>query len=146
MVLVLGKFAWGPLLDGLQKREQFIRDSLRDAKRDRDEAAERLEELTAKLNAARAEASEIVDEGRRDAEVVRQKIEEDSRKAAQEMVDRARQEIDLAKQEAIRELYRSSASLATDIAARIVGRELTAKDHERLLQESIDKLGEIDTH
>ena len=39
VVLFLGKFAWGPLLKGLQSREEFIRSSLETAKRDR-EAAE----------------------------------------------------------------------------------------------------------
>ncbi|MEE8277525.1 MAG: F0F1 ATP synthase subunit B [Thermoanaerobaculia bacterium] len=143
---VLGRYAWGPLLEGLQKREQFIRDSLEAAKRDRDEAEIRLKEYTEKLTAARAEATGIVDEGRRDAEVVKRRIEEEARQAADEMVARAKREIDLAKQTAIVELYATSASLATDIASRIVRRELRVEDHERLLRESIDALRKIDAN
>ena len=143
---VLGRYAWGPLLEGLQKREQFIRDSLEAAKRDRDEAEIRLKEYTEKLTAARAEATGIVDEGRRDAEVVKRRIEEEARQAADEMVARAKREIDLAKQTAIVELYTTSASLATDIASRIVRRELRVEDHERLLRESIDALRKIDAN
>ncbi|MEE8137708.1 MAG: F0F1 ATP synthase subunit B [Thermoanaerobaculia bacterium] len=143
---VLGRYAWGPLLEGLQKREQFIRDSLEAAKRDRDEAEIRLKGYTEKLTAARAEATGIVDEGRRDAGVVKRRIEEEARQAADEMVARAKREIDLAKQTAIVELYATSASLATDIASRIVRRELRVEDHERLLRESIDALRKIDAN
>ncbi len=143
---VLGRYAWGPMLEALQKREQFIRDSLEEAKRDRDEAEGRLKEYSEKLSTARAEATEIVEEGRRDAEVVKNKIEEQARQASEEMVARAKREIDLAKQTAVKELYTTSASLATDIASRIVRRELTAKDHERLLRESIEELGKIDAN
>ena len=75
-LFILGKYAWGPLLEGLQQREQFIHDSLAEAKRDRDEAEERLKEYAAKLDQARAEATGIVEEGRRDAEVVKARIEE----------------------------------------------------------------------
>lgn len=143
---VLGKYAWGPMIDALQKREQFIRESLEQAKHDRDDAEARLKEYNEKLTVARAEATEIVGEGRRDAEVVKQRIEEEARQAAEDMVARAKREIDLAKQTAIKELYTNSARLATDIASRIVRRELTVEDHERLLQESLDELGELDSN
>jgi hypothetical protein len=38
VVFVLGKFAWKPILNGLQAREAFIRESLEEARRDRAEA------------------------------------------------------------------------------------------------------------
>ena len=86
VVLVLGKFAWGPLLDGLQQREQFIRDSLDKAKHDREQAEDRLKEYTEQLQSARAEASQIVDEGRRDAEVVKSRIEAEAQAETGKMV------------------------------------------------------------
>src|SRR6476469_827879 len=68
VVIVLGKFAWGPVLALLQQREEFIHRSLSDAKRDRDEAEARLKEYAAKLQSAHGEASRILDEARREAE------------------------------------------------------------------------------
>jgi hypothetical protein len=44
VVVVLGKFAWGPILSLLKQREDFIHKSLSDAKHDRDEAEARLKE------------------------------------------------------------------------------------------------------
>jgi F-type H+-transporting ATPase subunit b len=138
VLVILGKFAWGPILKNLQARESFIHDALARAKRDRDEAEARLREYEERLATARAEATAIVDEGRRDAEVVKRRIEEAAKVEADKMVDRARREIHLATVTATRELYDLSAKLATDLAARVLGREITAKDHERLISEAID--------
>jgi len=141
VLVVLGKFAWGPILGALQKREDFIRDSLEQAKKDREEAEARLKEYSDKLHAAREEATSIVDEGRRDADAVKRRIEETARKEADAMVERARREIGIATDTAVKELYTLSAKLATDVASRIIRKELSPNDHERLIAESIEELG-----
>ena len=141
-VYLLGKFAWGPLLSTLQERENFIRDSLTQAKSDREEAEARLKEYGDKLDEARHEASAIVEEGRRDADVARAKIEQDAKDEAKRMIERARREIDVAKKTAIRDLYTTSATLATEVAARVIKREVKTADHERLIAEAIEALGE----
>ena len=144
VILVLGKFAWGPLLSGLQQREEFIRRSLKEAKDDREAAEARLKEYEEKLATASSEAAEIVDKGKREGEALRAGIEEKARDEADKMVDRARREIELAKQSAIKDLYATSSELATDIAAKILQRELNPQDHEKLISDSIKELGDLD--
>jgi F-type H+-transporting ATPase subunit b len=138
VLFVLGKFAWGPILNTLQARETFIRESLETAKRDRDEAEARLREYEERLAQARAEATAIVEEGRRDAVVVKQRIEEDAQLEADKRLERAKREIQIATETATKELYLLSARLATDMAGKMIGRELTPQDHERLIAESLD--------
>jgi F-type H+-transporting ATPase subunit b len=140
VLLVLGKYAWGPLLAGLQAREAYIRESLQTARRDREAAEARLSEYQEKLAAARGEATAIIEEGRRDAEAVKRKIEEQAKQESDKMIERARREIDAATAEATRQLYTLSAHLATELAARIIGRELDPKDHQRLIAEAIDEI------
>ncbi len=142
VVAVLGKFAWGPILKGLQSREDFIHKSLADAKADREAAEARLKEYSDKLTTARAEATAIVEEARRDAEVVKRKLEEDARIEGVKLIERAKREIALAKDTAIKELYTTAATLATSAASQIVRKELNPKDHERLIQDSIKALGD----
>jgi F-type H+-transporting ATPase subunit b len=137
VVLVLGKFAWGPILKALQDRESFIRESLASAKRDRDAAEARLKEYEERLAQARAEASAIVEEGRRDADVLKRKLEESGKIEGDKMIERAKREIQLAKDTATKELFTLAAHLATNMAAKVVGRELTAQDHQRLIAEAI---------
>jgi F-type H+-transporting ATPase subunit b len=142
VVFVLGKFAWGPILKGLQSREDFIHKSLADAKADREAAEARLREYTEKLTTARSEAAEIVEEARRDADAVKRKLAEEAKIEGAALIERAKREIALAKDTAIKELYSTAATLATSAASQIVRKELNPKDHERLIQDAIKSLGE----
>ncbi len=137
LLFILGKFAWGPILSGLKAREDFIHEALEKARRDRDAAEARLKEYEERLNGARAEATAIVEEGRRDAEVLRERIQRDAQGEAEQMLERAKREIKIAKDTAIQELYTRSGDLAIEIAGRVLGRELKAQEHERLITEAI---------
>ena len=142
VVFVLGKFAWPSILDGLREREEFIANSLSEAKRDRVEAEARLKEYTDRLTSARAEATAIVDEARRDAEVVKRRIEEDTHAEAGRILERAKREIGIAKDTALKELYTASAKLSTELASQVLRREINPQDHERLIRDSIAALAE----
>ncbi|MBW8876550.1 MAG: F0F1 ATP synthase subunit B [Acidobacteria bacterium] len=144
VLVVLGKFAWGPILNTLQTRESFIREALEKARHDREAAEARLKEYEQKLAAARGEASAIVDEGRRDADVVKRRIEAAAKEEADKMIERARREIQIATATATKELYTLSAKLATQLAAQVIGRELTPQDHERLISEAISGISGIE--
>ena len=140
VVLVLGKFAWGPILKGLQAREAYILESLEKAKREREQADARLKEYEDKLAQARTEVTALVEEGRRDAEVVKKKILEEARQEAEKERERTKREIQIATDTATKQLYSLAARLATDMAGRIIRKELTPQDHERLIAESIQEL------
>ncbi len=144
VVFVLGKFAWRPLLAGLKAREDFIHDSLAAAKRDREAAEARLAEYEQKLVAARAEATALVEEARRDAEVVRHRIQEETQAEARQTVERARREVALATDAAKKELHTYAGGLAVEIAGKVLGREVRPADHERLIAEAITAIERSD--
>ena len=146
VVFVLGKFAWKPILGGLAARERFIRESLEEARRDRREAEARLAEYVERLNHARSEATAIVEEARRDADAVRRRLEEEAHGEASRIVERAKREITLAQEGAVQQLYEVSARLAAELAGKILAREIRPGDHERLIREAIDRLGEEPRH
>ena len=142
VILVLGKYAWKPILGGLQQREEFIRASLTQAKQDREAAEARLKEYSDKLVSARAEASAIVDEARRDAEVVKRHFQEETQAEANRTIERARREIKIAQETAVKELYVLAAQLTTDVAGKILEREINPADHDRLIRDSIRALAD----
>lgn len=142
VVLVLGKFAWGPLLENLQAREDFIHDALAKAKADRDAAEARLASYEAKLATARAEATAIVEEGRRDAEEVKRRVEASAQEEADKTVARAKREISIAQDTAVKAIYQQSAEIATALASRVIRKELDAAEHERLIAEAIGELSQ----
>ena len=140
VVLVLGKYAWGPLLSGLQARENFIRESLDAARRDREAAETRLKEYEQRLTTARDEAAAIVDEARRDADALRRTLEADGRAEGQRLIERAKREIGIAGDTAVKQVYDLSARLATELAGAILQREIRPEDHERLIREALDRV------
>ena len=140
VIFVLGKFAWTPVLGALKGREEFIRSALEEAKADREKAEATLKEYEDRLHAARAEATAIVEEGRRDADEVRRRIETEAQEEASKMIVRAKKEIELATEGAVQDLYKTSAALATDMAERVLRRELSPQDHERLIAESLAEM------
>lgn len=145
VLIVLRVVAWKPIANVLAEREKFIAESLASAKHDRDEAKMMLERYSAQIQKAKEDATAIVEEGRRDADVLKRKIEEQARSEAAGMIDRAKREIEIARDTAIKELYTLSTRLATDAASRIIRRELqiSPADQERLISESIEQLGSI---
>jgi len=141
LLIVLGKFAWKPILKALQDREKFITDSLATAKKERDDAARMLAEYQAKIDHAREEATAIVEEGKRDAEAVRKRIHGEARGEADAMIARAKREIEIARDDALKALYDQSVMLATTMAGKIVRKQLNAGDHRQLIDESLAEMG-----
>jgi F-type H+-transporting ATPase subunit b len=141
VVIILGKFAWGPVLGLLQERERFIYKSLADAKRDREEAEARLREYAAKIQTARVEAGAIVEEARRDAERIREDLKQRARTEADTMIQNAERQISLQTQRAIQEIRREAVDLSVAIASKIIQRNLTKEDNQRLIDEAIRQVG-----
>jgi F-type H+-transporting ATPase subunit b len=142
VVVILGKFAWGPILALLQQREEFIHRSLADAKRDREEAEARLKEYAAKLQSARAEAAGLVEEARRDAERLREDLKQRARTEAETMIQNAERQIGLQTQRAIQDIRREAVDLSVAIASKLLQKNLTKEDNERLIA---DALRQMDT-
>jgi len=143
LLIVLGRFAWKPILAALQNREKFITESIAGAKRERMESERLMREYTDKVNKAREEATALVEEGRRDAESLRRKIHEDAKREAAEMLVRAQGEIKIAKDTAVATLYQQVVEVSTNLAGRIIRKELTPADHRVLLDESLAELSGI---
>ncbi len=145
VVLVLGKLVWPHVLKALKDRENFIREALESAKHDREEAETRLKEYETQIAGARQEATAIVEEGRRDAEVLRRKMNDDAKKEADAIMVRAKREIGIARDTAVMDLYSVSGKLAADLAGKILHKELDASAHDRLIQESIDQISKLES-
>ena len=143
LLLILRLTAWKPILTGLTQREEFIRKSLDDAKREREQAERLLADYTAKLEQAKDQAAEVVEEGRRDGEETRRRIGAEAKAEAEAIIERAKRDIGLARDEAVRQLHEETIVLATTIAGKMIRRELSAADHQALLDESLSEMGRM---
>ncbi len=140
LLAILYRFAWGPILAGLRKREDAILGA-------RDEAVKvkhEVEALRTKLQAEYAAANDtirgLMDEARKDADALKVTEREAGKKEAGVELDRARREIAAEKDAAMQELRQEAVKLAGLMATKAVRRSLTVEDHARLLTESLDEL------
>jgi F-type H+-transporting ATPase subunit b len=140
MVAVLWKFAWKPILSGLQTRENTIRDAMETAERSRKEALELHDKLDAQLKAGGDKVREMMDDARKDASALKDQMVADAKTEIQQERDRLHREMDTAKDQALKEIYEQSVSLAALLSAKAIRRTLSPEDHRRLLDDTLAEL------
>jgi F-type H+-transporting ATPase subunit b len=139
VLVVLGKYAWGPISQGLQKREDHIAGQIAEAERKNEEARQLLADYEKKLVAAHDEVRGLIEQGRRDAEKVGQQVMDKAREEAAVERQRSAQQIESATLAALKELAEKSAALAVDLAGKIIGEKLKPADHRRLIEKSVSE-------
>jgi F-type H+-transporting ATPase subunit b len=142
LLALLYKYAWGPILSGLQERENKIKRDLEEAEASARQAAETLRQHEQKLAAAQAEAQELIERGRADATKLSAQLRADTQAEIDQIRKRAEADIRSAKQQAINELYAEAANLSTQIAEKILKRQMNPEDHRALIQQSLAELSQ----
>jgi F-type H+-transporting ATPase subunit b len=140
VVVVLGKFAWSPVLGLLQQREEFIHRSLSDAKKDRDEAEARLKEYTAKLQSANAEAARLVEDARKDSAVLREELRQRAKTEADAILKNAERQIEMQTAKALQQIRAEAVDLSVAIASKLLQRNVTKEDNDKLIAEALKQV------
>ena len=140
LVVVLSKFAWGPLLAALQARQERISQSLDDAKRAHDEMERVKRESAELIRQAHVEASAIVSSSRSDAERVREDTKQKARAEAAAIIAAAERQIESEAVRARDEVRREAADLAVAIASKLIRRNISVEDNRVMIDEMIGRL------
>ncbi len=140
LLVLLSKFAWGPIVKMLDEREKSIRDAIEQAKKERLEAERLLAEQKSALNQAQREAADLAQKSKQEVEALRVDLTAKARKEADEMVASARKQIQDEKAKALAELKGQVADLAIDAARRLIQSSLDEKSQRALVEEYIAKL------
>jgi F-type H+-transporting ATPase subunit b len=134
---LLAKFAWRPLLEALDTRQNAIRKSLDDAQQARQEL-ERLNAESAQIIArSRQEADAIITQSRADGDRLREEMRQKARAEADLIVKNAERQIQLETSRAIEQIRHEAVDLSVMIASKIIQRNLTKEDNERLIDEAL---------
>ncbi len=140
LLVVLSRFAWGPIVKMLNERERTIRDAIESAKKERAEAERLLGEQKHSLAQAQREAAELAKKNQQEVERLRQELTERARKEADELVAAARRQVAEEIVKARNELKAQVVDLAIDAAARLVKANLDEKTQRALVEEYIAQL------
>ena len=140
-ILVLRKFAWSPIISGLDKREGKIRQDIADAESARVKAEQMLADHQQKLETVQDEVKEILAEARRDAEQARQNIAETAKAEADATKQRAIVDIERARDQALNELFDAMAGQVATATEYVLGNGLKPDDQDQLIQQALAQIG-----
>jgi F-type H+-transporting ATPase subunit b len=137
---LLGKFAWRPLLDALEQRQESIRRSLDDAAKAKQEL-ERLQAESQRILAeARGEAEGIIARTREDANRLRDEMRQKAQQESANIIKNAQKQIELETARALQQIRHEAVDLSVAIASKLLQRNVSKEDNERLIEDTFKQL------
>lgn len=145
LMLLVAKFAWGPVMDMMEKRRQKISDDLDNAEKSRTEAAQMAQEREEALKNSKADAVEIIATAKTNGETQKNLILADANTAAKDIKQKADLAAEKAKQDALASAQTQVADLSVAIAEKLIQKELTTADQTNLIDSFIKGLDPNET-
>ena len=141
VILILTKFAFPPIIKGVEDRNKYINESLEAAK----QAQEDLKNVKADgekiLEEAKKEQAKILAEAVKSRETIIRDAMDKAKKEADVMIDVARKQIEAEKDDAIRDIRKEVVNLSFDIAEKLLRKNLDQQaEQEAVINQLIDEM------
>lgn len=143
LFLLIKKFLFKPVNNMLEKRAEDVKSTYDAAEKAKNDAEALKQEYEQHLLSAKEEAGEIIKTASRKAQVRGEEIVNEAQTKAGAIMDKATTEIEREKKKAVNEIKDEISSMAIQIASKVVEREINETDHERLIEQFIDSVGEV---
>ena len=137
VLLILKKFAWKPILSALKEREEFIENSLTEARRAKEEMALLKHQNEDLMKDAQVERENIMKEARDMKNQIVADAKEKAKETGDKLIQQAREEIQSEKKAAVSEIKGQVASLSIEIAERILKTELAEDKKQKVLIDNL---------
>lgn len=141
LLLALKKFAWGPVVNMMQERQDKIANDIDDAEKSKLEADKLNKQKELELKQSRTEAQRIIAQAKETAENNAHGILIEAQEHATRIKKQAQEDLRIERERMIDEAKKEVADLSVSIASKILKKELSASTHQDLIQASIEKLG-----
>ena len=141
LIFLLKKFAWKPILDAVNEREQGIKNALESAENARNEMQNLQADNQRILQEARAERDAMLKEAREMKEKMVADAKSEAQEQGQKMIDQAKAAIESEKNAAMADLKAQVATLSLSIAEKLLKEELSNKESQTKLVEKM--LGDV---
>lgn len=142
LFFVASHFLFNPVRKVLQDRSEKIKNDLDAAAIDKEEAKKSREEYELKLKDADKETEIILSEARKKALANEAKIIAEAKEDAARIIEHANNEAELEKKKVADEVKQEIISVATMMAGKVVSANLTKDDQEKLIQETLNEIGD----
>ena len=142
LLLLLKKFAFAPLMKVMKDRENFVANEIDSAETSRKEAESFLTQQKEALDTARKEAQAILDNAKKMGEDRQSDILKAANDEAERMREAAIRDIQNEREQALVSVREQVASLSVLIASKVIEKELSAADQEKLIEDYIKEAGD----
>lgn len=142
LYVFLKKLLFKPVKNMIDSRQKEIDDMYSEAEGAKSSANEMKAQYEEKIASADAESEEILRRAVRRAELREEEILREADKKAARVMERAEEQIELEKKRAVNDVKNEVSSIALGIAEAVIERDIDKNDHNSLIDEFIDKLGE----
>lgn len=132
-----------PIAGIMKRREETVEGQLAHAASAKEEADKLLADYKAQLQEAKAEAREIVEKAVKDAEEYGRRMRVEADQEAQAILAKAKQDIQRERELAVAAIRDEVATLAVAAASKVLGRAIAKEDHEALVNDFVNKAGEL---
>ena len=139
-VVILWKFAFGPLQRIIDERRERIQDSMDAAEQTRVEAQRLLEEYKTTLAKVRGESEEILERSRTTAEHAKAEILAEAKAQSERVLERAHEQIERDTRAALRDIKGQIAELTALATEKVAAGSLSPADQQRLIDEALAEL------
>jgi F-type H+-transporting ATPase subunit b len=140
LIFVLGKFAWGPIIQMIEQREKTIAEAIESAKKERAAAEAASAEMQASLAKAREESAALIRRNQQEVAAAKAELMAAARKESEDLLVAARKTIQEEKRQAVAELRGHAVDMAIEAANRLVALNIDEKKQKQLVEEYIEQL------
>ena len=141
LILLLKKFAWKPILDAVNEREEGIKNALESAENAKKEMQDLQADNQRILQEARLERDSMLKEAREMKEKIVADAKNEAQAQGQKMIEQAKEAIESEKNAAMNELKLQVSTLSLSIAEKVLKDELSNKEAQTKLVEKM--LGDV---
>ena len=135
ILILLGKFAYKPILNMLDERSAKIKEGLEQSEQAEKRAADIDVEAKKALEEARKEGQLMIAQAKETADKRREEEMAQAKKDAEALLERARGEIQLEKDQAIAQLRKEFADITIFAAGKVINEELDAEKHRKVIDD-----------
>ncbi len=141
LVVLMSKLAYPSVKSAMDARTEHIRTAIDDADRTRSEAQTVLVDYQRQVADAKGEAARIIEEARQTADNLRRDLTARAEAEAAELRQRNAEQIGAERQRVLAELQGQVATLAIELAEKVVGGSLDQQRSLQLIEDYINTVG-----
>lgn len=143
LFLIMKKLLFKPVKAMIDARQEELKKLHDDAQKAKADAEQMKTDYVKSLSGAKEEANEIVKSATQKAQTKSDEIVREAQEKATKLLEKADLEIEREKKKAINEIKDEISDIAIMIATKVVDKDINAKDHERLIEQFIDGVGDV---